>query len=520
MAPIITSYMRLDASGAKVATADLRQEIVGFDKSMRNAVVAGEILAKVVEQGFSLAINTVRRAAGAITGFFSSSIDEAREAAEVNSNLDISLRRLGTTYAANRDTIEQWADSVGNMAGRDGEEAKAALSQLLNANLSLNEAMNSGRLVADIAAKGHMKQAEAARMLALTYQGSFRGLRQFGILPPDELSKVQQVEFALKRLMEITNGAAAAEQMRSPLALWRNTMDNIREELGTRLLPMFSRVMRPLNEFIVGLRGSETLKAAFEGIANWIERFLTSSIRFLLTLTKSFDPANWGNSLMTITKQVLTLVWDVLLKAGDMIGEHIRKALPRMLGGGSSTSEKVWKYLDEKLYGGMDANQRKAEAQRLRRSIKAGEGNALTDMRDRERIAFLEASAAGKTSLGEGESFSQMIDRHSKSIAESARTMTGPALPGGETFESIMASGRAEILRSQQATMSMQASAAAPRAMLEAQRRERQRRLLEAAEAETGKYGGAAASSIARGRVASITLVNHGSDMMDAEQSI
>lgn len=210
--------------------------------------------------GSLLAVGFVAQAGTALVGFFGDVIREAEEAEAVSRSTAQGIRTIGAESWTSAEAVGELSESLSNKTGIDDEVIQSSANMLLTFKNVRNEAgeLNNvfDRSVAaaqDLAAKGFGDAESAAVMLGKALNDPIAGissLTRVGVTFTEEQKNqirvltesgdilgaqkiiLQEVESQVGGTAEAT--ATASQKMST---MW----GNLREEIGSRMLPLFER---------------------------------------------------------------------------------------------------------------------------------------------------------------------------------------------------------------------------------------------------------------------------------------
>jgi DNA-binding FrmR family transcriptional regulator len=248
---------------ALTGASEARGQITGIEKAVQSATLKARIL------GDALVAST-KTLARVSMDLIRDSVGAARAAQAANDSLNVSLRKLGTTYQTVAPNVERFATSMKRAFGFSDEDAKDGLTQLITSGMSLNEAMSQGNLIADIAAKRQSTLAESSKIVGLAFQGNTRALREFGIIIKTTGDRTKDAKAAFQALEQF-QGEAAARAAREPWRAMNEEIGDIKEDIGSGFLPILNEAQKAAGRMAATLLDSGKIKdmsAAIGTLAN------------------------------------------------------------------------------------------------------------------------------------------------------------------------------------------------------------------------------------------------------------
>lgn len=165
---------------------------------------------------------------------------------KITDDLDISLRRIGTTYAENKKHIEGFINSF---RGVDDDEIKASLAGLVKSGYDLETAYRQIPLVLDIAARhfdGDILQA--TDLLTSVFNGNVRGMKALRLGFVETGDKVKDVANAMGALADSSKGAHELMLKHDPAKLLATTWGNLKDDLAEKVFPTIVKEIEKLQK--------------------------------------------------------------------------------------------------------------------------------------------------------------------------------------------------------------------------------------------------------------------------------
>lgn len=201
-------------------------------------------------------------AAGAISGFFGSmkgfltdSLDEAIAAEENLNRLKGTLDNLGQS-----DVLDRLTQKAQEMADRfrylDNDDVIAVFEKLIDYGKLTEKEMNDLLpTIINFAAKSRISLEEATGVVVKALEGNGKALKQYGIDIKDAGTEAERLAIIQTTLKEKVEGAADAFQNSTAggVAIAKQRMADLKEEIGTGLIPIFRKLLEVTNEVVRGI---------------------------------------------------------------------------------------------------------------------------------------------------------------------------------------------------------------------------------------------------------------------------
>ena len=248
-------------------------------------------------------------------------------------------------------------------------------------------------------------------------------------------------------------------RLKNPFEAMKISLGDIFETIGLKLLPKIEPIIQKAVDFVAEFQNTER----FEQIVDGLTRAVEGVFNWAQNLAMSLDFDNLGASLWKIVKEIGSFLFDLLVRAGEIIGDKIRVAVLGETAGKSANQKIFDKYQAE--YGGMTPEARAAEIEKTRSLISGGSLGTLDNNEAQWRLKALEEIQAGRKGFGEM-TFDDIANKH----FANARAMAA----GGSQVAQIAAQGAAnrQQVSQQMAAMQSQPVGVSQRARaMDAQRR-------------------------------------------------
>jgi hypothetical protein len=202
----------------------------------------------------------------AVTGFLKGAVDEALAAERATSRLNNTLSNLGRTDAFDRliNKAEEMADTFTFI---DNDDVIGVFEQLITyGKLTETQIKQLTPVIIDFAAKSRISLAESASVIIKALEGNGKALKEYGINIKDAGTEAERLNVIMTTLKDKVDGAAAAFANTSEGSIASATQQfaNLKEEIGTQLLPVLNQLLTFFKNAIyyAGILG-KAMKATF-----------------------------------------------------------------------------------------------------------------------------------------------------------------------------------------------------------------------------------------------------------------
>jgi hypothetical protein len=254
----------------------------------------------------------------------------AKDSEDVWNKLSGTVEKSGAVWTDVKDQIEAFASSAEKMSKFSDEQVAAALKTMMDYGMGLDDAMKSLATTMDLAAGKQVDLETAAKAVGRAFEGNASLLVRMGVEVTK--SKDDSVVFAdaMTKLQEKFGGAAQKdlETYAGKQALVANAMDNLKEKIGTALIPVLSSFQDMMGNIV---KGASTLVTdlgeawkAFSEVPE-VKKIAESLSGAFADLQKGFGTVanELGKTLMPIFKELwaaLGDVWTALSPVIDAFG--------------------------------------------------------------------------------------------------------------------------------------------------------------------------------------------------------
>lgn len=227
---------------------------------------AGE---KITEFGSSLlTVAGISLGAIGIEKFFESAVEEANKAEAANSRLANILSNIGRGDAFDRikGKAEELTKTFKYLNQADVTEVFGKL--ITYGKLTENQINDLVPVILDFAAKQKISIEEATGVVTKGLEGNARALKEYGINIKDGSNVTERFGLIMTGLKARVDGAGAAFEKTFPgqLAITREEIVETEKEIGEKLIPLFSYLLKAANSAFDGI------KKIFSNLGNIINK--------------------------------------------------------------------------------------------------------------------------------------------------------------------------------------------------------------------------------------------------------
>ena len=192
---------------------------------------------------------------------------EAIDVQTQTERLNVALTNIGITSKDAQQGVFAVADSYYQLAF-EASDAVGAMARLVSATGDTDQANKLLALSADFARDRHISLNDAATALARATTGNMKAFTQYGITIDKTLPKNQAIAKAFDELNAKIGGQAQAylKTFAGQWDLMKEKFDNIAQQLGKVLLPIFSLLVKGFGTLADYISNNSTALGVFLGI--------------------------------------------------------------------------------------------------------------------------------------------------------------------------------------------------------------------------------------------------------------
>lgn len=174
--------------------------------------------------------------------------DAAKDAQVAQAGLNQAFAATGVASAKLRKEVDSTIQSVSKRAGIDDEEVSRNLANLLRTTGSVVKARRDVALAADIARARNISLAAASKVVEKAENGQLRGLKALGVQIDKNTTSSEAIDRAQRKFAGSAEAyGRTAQGAQDKLSV---SFENLEERLGTKLLPIITKLSLKLIDFI------------------------------------------------------------------------------------------------------------------------------------------------------------------------------------------------------------------------------------------------------------------------------
>jgi hypothetical protein len=244
---------------AEATLVQVKNAVNGVDNALKN-VSAGNGLKQLLNfaGGAFLgggALGVVQGLASGLKSFFEGTIEEAFAAEEATARFRAQLDNLGRL-----DVFERLTKSADKFAEQfqslDNDDIIGVFEQLINYGKLTEDQINQlTPVIIDFAAKQRISLEEAGSVVIKALEGNGKALKEYGINVKDAKDETEAFGIIMTELKPKVEGAMSTYEQttQGALAKTRQTIADLKEEIGTGLLPIIRTMLEGLKGFLDGI---------------------------------------------------------------------------------------------------------------------------------------------------------------------------------------------------------------------------------------------------------------------------
>lgn len=199
---------------------------------------------------------------------FSSFVNEAAQAEEIENRLRFALETTGYTWQYAKQAVDEFANSIQQATRFSDEQARQALTDMMMYTQDFAKAQMGAKLAMDMSIRTGQDLGSTSRLIGMAMSGNVEmlgryipELRNLDAVLGSNATMAQRAEYALKLLHDKFGGTAEADlkSYSGQLAQFRNAWSDLKETIGMHLLPVlkeafdwFTKLIKAANEFMGG----------------------------------------------------------------------------------------------------------------------------------------------------------------------------------------------------------------------------------------------------------------------------
>ncbi len=196
-------------------------------------------------------------------------VNEAAEAETVEKRLQFALEGAGYAWTSAKSSVDQFANSILETTRFTDEDARRALTDLMLYTNEYAKAETGARLAMDMSIRTGQDLHTTSRLIGMAMTGNVEmlgrylpQLRNLDNVLGSNATMAEKAEYALKILQEKFGGTAAKDldTYSGRLANMKNQWSELKEELGTGLLPTLTKILKAMTDIIESARKISAFK--------------------------------------------------------------------------------------------------------------------------------------------------------------------------------------------------------------------------------------------------------------------
>ena len=182
------------------------------------------------------------------------------------------VKNTGGNWDAQSESIKQWVKDYSNAMGRGVADTRTAMTTYLNMGMNLKESQEALKVTSSYAAQFGITQAEASKMMQMSFMGAGRSIKKLGLDIKDFKDEAGNVdrEKLMAAIMEKTSGAAGkyADTYEARVQRMNNAINSLRTDFGKEIINTIEPLI-PIVQQAVQAFGSlpQPVKSAMLGFA-------------------------------------------------------------------------------------------------------------------------------------------------------------------------------------------------------------------------------------------------------------
>lgn len=182
------------------------------------------------------------------------------------------VRNSGGNWDAQSDSIKAWVKDYSNSMGRGVADTRTAMTTYLNMGMNLQETQKALKVTSSYAAQFGISQAEASKMMQMSFMGAGRSVKKLGLDIKDFKDEAGNVdkEKLMNAIMEKTSGAAEkyADTYEARVQRMNNAINSLRTDFGKEIINTIEPLI-PIAQQALQAFGSlpQPIKSAIMGFA-------------------------------------------------------------------------------------------------------------------------------------------------------------------------------------------------------------------------------------------------------------
>jgi len=286
--------------------ADTTKLNTGVDQTNQKLGALGRT-AKVVGGAFA-----AYAAADVAIDFLSEATTAATEDAKAQELLANTLKNTTEATDASVKSTEKWIEKTMFATGVADDQLRPALGVLATATGDIAEAQDLLSIALDISAARGLDLETVSLALAKAQDGQATSLQRLGINTKDASGATLEFDQIMANATQTFGGSAqtAADSTAGKMAILKVRFDELKEQIGTALIPVIEKLIDFLNDDLVP--AIETVWPVVERVFNLVSSHIKNAIniiRIVLDPLMDLVRGDWGEAWESFRDRI-KVVWD------------------------------------------------------------------------------------------------------------------------------------------------------------------------------------------------------------------
>jgi len=221
---------------------DLKELILRIKGDPKGATDAlGKVQAATSKFGGVVKSIIAGAAVAAVVKFGKSCIDAAGEAQQGEVLLRASMGNIKGMTDKAKDSAVEWVNSMESSKSFDDSEISAALQRVIVKTQDLKQSQEFVAIAMEVARNKGVDLASATSLLEQAYNGSARGLKQFGVEVKEGatgMDYLHQIQLKVKG-----SGDAWSQTLEGQRTAFKTTFGNLQEAIGGAIMPLANTLL-------------------------------------------------------------------------------------------------------------------------------------------------------------------------------------------------------------------------------------------------------------------------------------
>jgi hypothetical protein len=252
------------------ATKSLNKLDKSIDSSQGRAYKAGQQIGVGIKRGLLIAVG----AATGLTALFIKIAKEGQSAADVQAIFAKAIQNSGKVTTDNVAALKAQEDALLSLSGVDDELIKTEQTRLIQMGLTGAQVLKLTPAILDFAKATGTDLLTATKLAGKAAEGNVTALKRYGIEIDKAKAKTDPFGATLDALNKKFGGTTAAlsGSIDTKLNVFKERLQNIREEAGIKLLPALTRIIDTVTAKLLPAF-QEFIDAILPGVISGLNKF-------------------------------------------------------------------------------------------------------------------------------------------------------------------------------------------------------------------------------------------------------